>query len=85
MKCCGISDNFLAELSPHLSENKCLVHLNLSCNRIGDVGVSSLATSLRLNRTLLSLALTNNYVGDIGALSLARVSYKIVNTLFVSC
>ena len=73
MKCCGISDVFLSEIAPQLSENKCLIHLNLSCNTIGDDGARSLATSLRLNRTLMSLALTNNHIGDAGALSLSNV------------
>ena len=73
MKCCEISDGFLAGIASQLAENKSLIHLNLSCNKIGDNGVNSLATSLRLNRTLLSLALTNNHIGDAGALSLANV------------
>ena len=81
MKCCGVSDTFLAEAAPQLSENKSLVHLNLSCNRIGDDGVNAISTSLRLNRTLLSLALANNHITDIGALSLARVSQNIIPIL----
>ena len=79
MKCCGISDAFLAEVTVQLAENKSLVYLNLSCNRIGDDGVNSLAASLRLNRTLLSLALTNNHIGDAGALSLSNVCKTLVS------
>lgn len=83
MKCCDISDAFVAEIAPHLSENKTLLHLNLSCNRITDEGAYSVATSLRLNRTLLSLTLTNNYIGDIGALNLAKVSKPTIIIYYI--
>lgn len=73
MKNCNISDSFIYELSSSLALNGNLLHLNLSCNFIGDIGCSALATSLRLNRTLLTLSLTGNLIGDSGATSLAEV------------
>ena len=73
MKNCGITDQFLADLSLPLKENMTLLHLNLSCNHIGNDGCIALANSLRLNRTLLSLSLIFNSIGDVGAFALAKV------------
>lgn len=73
MKSCDIVDQFVEELSSALTENGTLLHLNLSCNRIGDNGCRALATSLRLNRTLLTLSLTGNSIGDSGVVALAKV------------
>lgn len=73
MKSCCITDQFVGAISSHLAENGTLLHLNLSCNNIGDSGCTSLANSLRLNRTLLTLFLTGNSIGDIGVVALAKV------------
>lgn len=73
MKNCNITDAVIVEASPHLADNGNLLHLNLSCNYIGDEGCAALASSLRLNRTLLTLSLTGNSIGDSGVASLAKV------------
>lgn len=77
MKSCNISDQFVKELSSPLAENGTLLHLNLSCNSIGDTGCVALATSLRLNRTLLTLSLTANSIGDSGVVALAKVIGRV--------
>lgn len=88
MKSCGITDQFLQDFSPLLIKNGTLLHLNLSCNSIGDDGCAALASSLRLNRTLLSLSLVGNVIGDKGAASLAKVSSAAICCrvpLFCAC
>ena len=77
MKSCGIDDQFVQTLSPGLTDNTSLLHLNLSCNHLGNAGCVALATSLRLNRTLLSVALTCNHIGDEGIIVLAQSKFNL--------
>lgn len=73
MKNCNLTDAFIQEVLPQLAANGNLLHLNMSCNSIGDDGCAAIATSLRLNRTLLTLSLTGNSIGDNGVAALAKV------------
>lgn len=77
MKNCGLTDAFVQEVSPHLATNGNLLHLNMSCNSIGDDGCASIARSLRLNRTLLTLSLTGNFIRDRGVIVLSKVSRAV--------
>ena len=66
---------FISQLTPALTDNRNLLHLDLSCNSLTDNGLIFLAAALRLNRTLLSLTLTNNSIGDEGVEALAEVQW----------
>ena len=70
VKSCKLTDSFTQDITPYIGN---LLHLNMSCNSIGDDGCVSLATALRLNRTLLTLSLTGNCISDKGASCLAEV------------
>ncbi|CAM4958263.1 unnamed protein product [Rotaria socialis] len=54
-----------------LYNNKTLLKLNLSSNKIGEIGAHYLADALYSNNTLTVLNLENNQIGDKGARSLS--------------
>ncbi|CAF0866619.1 unnamed protein product [Rotaria sp. Silwood1] len=84
LRYCNITDTAAERLAfalgNMLKQNRKLLTLNLSGNRIGDNGAKSFATALRYNRTLISLNLSSNFITDKGACHLALVLRRIVLT-----
>ncbi|CAF2510212.1 unnamed protein product [Rotaria sp. Silwood2] len=84
LRYCNITDTGAERLAhalgSMLKQNRKLLILNLSGNRIGDNGAKSFAAALRYNRTLISLNLSSNFITDKGAFPLALVLRRIALT-----
>ncbi len=69
LKSLSIASGFGKIVIPFLDgikNNKNLLYLNISSNKIGDTGASVLATYMRCNNTLLHIEVDDNHIGLAG-------------------